>query len=93
MLHLFFDTHIHSKTDVWAGILRQGCVQQVRPYCRGKSVDIVLKPGSRWANEWQCNIEDQFECEAAWQVKESLGLTGKKSRSWVGYIVVGSVEG
>ncbi|RMZ67596.1 hypothetical protein GMOD_00001544 [Pyrenophora seminiperda CCB06] len=87
MFQEFFDTHVHSKVNEWTEVLSHGCLQRVHAYIEDRTVDIVLKPGSSWANEWCCG-SDTTE---ALELKQTLGLTGHM-KGWQGYIVVASVE-
>ncbi|KAI0607400.1 hypothetical protein TUN199_06234 [Pyrenophora tritici-repentis] len=92
--HTFLIRHVQNKVDAWAEFLSQGSVQQVRLYYRyERTVDIVLKPGSKWANEWQRGVvSGRHECEESLEMKKKLGLTGI-FHVWVAYFVVGSMEG
>ncbi|KAE8844359.1 hypothetical protein P3342_002429 [Pyrenophora teres f. teres] len=93
--HSFLKKHVQKEVDAWAELLSQASMQQVRLYCRlERTVDIVLKPGSKMANELHCDVEPwKQECAASLLQREKLGLTGKNGQTWTGNIIVGTVEG
>jgi hypothetical protein len=70
-------------------VLESGNVKEVRVWWREKCIDIMLKVGSKWAVDWDCQKEESIEVVA---LKKALGLTPVKPKQWKGAVVVASVK-
>jgi hypothetical protein len=70
-------------------ILESGHVKEVRVWWGARCIDIVLKAGSQWAIDWDCQKEESVEIVA---LKKTLGLIPAKPKQWKGAVVVASVE-
>ena len=81
---------IYKYAQAWRDhVLNSGFVKEVRIWWREKCLDIMLKPDSDWAIDWEIHAEDVHVLA----LKSALGLSGKRRGQWRGDVVVESVEG
>lgn len=82
---------LQLNADDWARAMESDCLKEVRIWWVAKRVDIVLKPLSTWARDWDCSTGKDEDVQAQ-KLKRGLGVAGTKLGFWRGAVAVGSVE-
>lgn len=92
MLDSFSAEILHSNERVWrTTIVASECVREVRLWWVERRVEIVLKPNSVWARDWDCDNGGN-ECAKVKEIKEKLRLSATTMGFWRGIVCVGSTE-